>query len=238
MKEFFWGILTSLLSTVIIGAITRIYVGHKGFMGVKQMICLIKDCSKAGIINIFPNRSSYINHKEHGTSSQYIHNNCSHEFLYIGFWLANGIEIGSIIEELKNMVNNNIKVTVIFVNIKNELLIKNISTNMSISTDELINRIEQSLSRLETMKEQLPDELKKYLEIRVHNIPITASAFLLDYNDSSKCKILVDYKMYGLSREESYGIEYSDISKEITRKMLKSFLLIKDRSVIFDETKQ
>ena len=77
------------------------------------------------------------------------------------------------------------------------------------------------------MKGSLPDEFKTYITIKIHDIPLNASAFLIDYENEQDLRLLIDYKIYNRERERSYGIEFTtgslsctlcDSYKEISKK--------------------
>ena len=68
------GIIGSIVAAIIITIASKVYLGVSGFRGLKNTVRLIRDSYKGGIVNIFPNRKSYIQHKDHGTETQYISN--------------------------------------------------------------------------------------------------------------------------------------------------------------------
>ena len=88
------GIIGSIVAAIIITIASKVYLGVSGFRGLKNTVRLIRDSYKGGIVNIFPNRKSYIQHKDHGTETQYI-SKCKSKLMYIGYWLAHGTPLNA-----------------------------------------------------------------------------------------------------------------------------------------------
>lgn len=223
------GILGSIIATIIITIVTKIYLGVSNFQSLKGSIRLLRDCYKGGVINIFPNRKTYVQHKDHGTASQYILTRCSDRLIYVGYWLAHGTEMGDIIDMLKKLILDKKDVEVVLLNPQNNNLVREISDYMKIDTSEMKQRIKISLSKMSKLKRELPNELSEHFQIKVHNIPINASAFIIDYN-SQQMRILVDNKIYNHERDKSYGVEFADHNKIITKNLLDAYLQICQKS--------
>ena len=219
------GIIGSIISTIIITIATKMYLGVSNFQGLKGSIRLLRDCYRGGVINIFPNRKTYVQHKDHGTASQYISTRCTDRLIYVGYWLAHGTEMGDIIDMLKKLILDKKDVEVVLLNPKNNNLVREIADYMKIDTLEMKQRIKTSLSKLSKLKRELPDKQSEHFQIKVHNIPINASAFIIDYNNQ-KMRILVDYKIYNHESDKSYGIEFADTNKIVTKNLLDAYLQI------------
>lgn len=203
------GIIGSILGAVIMAIVTKLYLGILGIRGFRSKIRLIRDSHKGGIVNFFPARNYYIRHKDHGTESQYICKS-KKKIMYIGYWLANGIETGDVIQTLKKMILEHKDVEVILINPDNSGLIKEMADFLQLDFSEMHQRIESSLGKLLKMKNSLSDEFKTHFIIKLHDIPLNASAFMVDYDNKKELKILVDYKIYNQERVKSYGIEFVD----------------------------
>jgi uncharacterized protein Veg len=91
---------------------------------------------------------------------------------------------------------------------------------------DIKDRVENSLTKFLELKKELPEGCKENLEIKLHNVPLYASAFLIDHENKNECKVLVDYKIYGSPRENSYGIEFRRNDKIITSKIIGSYIKI------------
>ena len=207
IENLICGIAGSIIATLLIWLATKMYFGASSFRGLKNTIRLIKDCSTAGIINIFPNRQSYIHHKDHGSQTQYI-SRCNNKLMYVGYWLAQGTEVGDIINALQRLIFDKKNVELVLMNPYNDVLLNDIADFLHTDYIEIQQRIKNSLEKLCKMKRSLPDEFKTYITIKMHDIPLNASAFLIDYDNEKDLRILVDYKIYNRERERSYGIEF------------------------------
>ena len=87
-------------------------------------------------------------------------------------------------------------------------------------------RVKTVLEGLLGFKKTLGENEAKYLIIKVHKVPLSTTAFVIDCYQSKECRILLDYKVYNGNRESSYGIEYQDSERIITKKALDSYIAI------------
>lgn len=225
MRDLLIGVLSSVICGIITWIALRLYTGGKYFGGLHKLARLIKDCSKAGLINVFPSRKTYLQHKDHGTAAEYIRK-CNHHLYYVGYWLASSISFGEIIKSFECLLKNHTSITVVFIDPNNHAILETCSKYLGTTSDELKNRILFSLKKVAELRSSLDLEHQKYLSIKVHCVPLSASAFVIQQTDKKETRILMDCKLYDLCRDESYGLELKDESKEITQKALKSYLKI------------
>ena len=134
------GIIGSIVAAIIITIASKVYLGVSGFRGLKNTVRLIRDSYKGGIVNIFPNRKSYIQHKDHGTETQYI-SKCKSKLMYIGYWLAHGTEMGDVIRTLQTLILEKKDVEVVLLNPDNSCLIKEMANFLKIDSIEIQQRI-------------------------------------------------------------------------------------------------
>lgn len=229
MMELAIGIISNIIVAILIFFGTKLYLGYKNFKGIKGAARLNKDCFCAGIINVFPNRKTYAQHKDHGTSSEYILK-AEHNIIYVGYWLSSGTELGNLKKAIQDSVSKKKTVTLVFMNPYDAASLSICSKYIGIDAQNIKSRILNVLEDLLKFKNTLNSNTR-YLIIKVHNIPLSTSAFLLDTDLPRKCRILLDYKLYDCSREDSYGIEYENAEKEITKKILASYMSIEKNSI-------
>lgn len=220
IREIIINIIVALITYII----TRAYQGYKNFKGIKHAARFNADCFKAGIVNVFPTRKTYGEHKEHGTSSEYI-SQAEHSVLYVGYWLASGTEMGNLKETIKILTEDKKTVSLVFINPYNENSLLTCADYIGISSPAIKSRVKAVIKDLLDFKKQL-GENSRYLIIKIHEVPLSASAFIIDDTSKKNCRILVDYKIYKKSREESYGIEFQDANKIVTKRMLDSYKII------------
>ena len=140
--------------------------------------------------------------------------------------MAHGTEMGNVCEALKKMVLQDREVILILMNPDNEPLISQMADYLQMDHAEMAQRLRTSINKFYKVKNDLPNEIKDRFEIRVHNLPLNASAFMIDYDNEKEMKILMDYKIYGYEREKSYGIEFANKKKSVTQNLYNSFLKI------------
>ncbi|QXE18694.1 hypothetical protein [Clostridium sp. 001] len=230
---FILGVISSIIATIICGFAIIFYKGAKGFPGIKIACRLIIDCVNSGIVNLFSCRKVYSEHKDHGSPSDYI-KKAECKVMYVGFWLSHGTEIGDITETIKYMILRNKKVIIVFINPNNDVVLTSSSEFLGISKDEVKTRVRTSIKKIADLYEQVPVEYHHNLELKIHDVPLTASAFLLDFDSVEQCRILVDYKSYGFSREDSYGIEYRNKNKKLCKLLCDSYEKIYYESSLLD----
>lgn len=227
IKEIIIGAIGSIMGAIITLVVTKLFWGFKHFKGVKNVARLNQDCYKAGIINVFPNREAYIEHKDHGKSTTYI-SKANHSVLYVGYWLATSTEIGEVKSTIKKLVDKQITVTIVFISPNDTATLEICSKYLNLNPDIISSRVKFVLNDILEFKKSLSENEAKYLIIKVHKVPLSTTAFVIDYSQSKECRILLDYKVYDGSRESSYGIEYQDSEKIITKKALDSYISITD----------
>ena len=232
IKGIIIGVISTGITAIISFCISRIVFGYKHFGGLKNTVRLIKDALSAGVINIFPDRKAYINHKDHGKCQEYILK-ANHSVLYVGYWLATGTEIGELTKTIKELVNNQVTVTLVFLSPVDQDVLRVCSQYIGVKESQIAVRIKNVIKTLLEFKQSLDVEEKNYLTIKIHNAPISSTAILLDHS-KDECRVLVDYKIYNGNRENSYGIEYNNSSKCITNKIMQSFLNISKTAKIIN----
>ena len=225
IKEIIINVIAGIIGSLLTLFVSKLYFGYKHFGGFKKTARLNKDCNTAGIVNVFPNRKSYIQHKDHGNSNDYIMK-ANHSVLYVGYWLATGTEVGELTKALKELVNNQITVTLVFISPYDEACLKICSNYIAIKPNQISERVKAVIKNLLEFKNGLNSEQRKYLVIKTHNVPLSATAFVIDHSKNDNCKILLDHKVYKGTRDSSYGIEFQNSQKIITKKLLDSYLSI------------
>lgn len=223
------GVLCNFICSLIILFFSRIYFGYKHFGGIRKTARLNKDCCNAGIVNIFPDRKTYIQHKDHGKSNEYI-SQATHSVLYVGYWLATATEIGELKETIKLLTKKQITVTLVFISPADQSSLNICANYIDTKPGEIATRVSTAIINLLEFKESLAPDQRKYLVIKTHTIPLSTTAFVVDHIEAEKCRILLDYKVFNGSRESSYGIEFQNSNRVVTNKLLQSYLAISNQA--------
>jgi len=227
--DFWKGVLASIIATISFSLAVQLYRGSRGYLGIRKTIRLINDCNNSGIVNVFSSRQSYLKQKEHGTAANYISqtNSCLY---YIGFWLASSTEVGTVLNKIETLIYESKKVYIVFIDPTFTPLLDQLSIYLGLSSVEITSRVEYALNKLIILKKGLSEKYSGNLIIKSHRVPLSTSAFIIDPEDKKKCKILIDYKIYGCSRDDSYGIEFKGRDKIITSKVINSYINICDNA--------
>lgn len=237
IKEIIIGAIGSIVGAILTLLGTKLLLGVKHFRGVKKVARLNKDCYNAGIINVFSNRDAYIEHKDHGKSTNYILR-ANHSVLYVGYWLATSTEIGELKEAITQLIKKQITVTLVFISPNDNTSLQICSKYIATKPEQIKTRVKFVLKDIIQFKKGLASDLARYLVIKLHNIPLSTTAFIIDSSNNNDCRILLDYKVYNGSRESSYGIEYNNSEKTVTRKILTSYLSIAKSAIEINDIEQ
>ena len=220
-------VLAALVAPLLIWVITRLYIGWKVWPGFKAIFRMTQEFTKAGGVNFFASRKSYIRFKDHGTASDYI-NRASSSVIYVGFWLAHGTEVGNITHTLKDILESGKKVTIVLMNPDSNVIIP-CSRFLGTDEEEVRNRIQIAKKKFCELYSDLSADAKERFSIKFHEIPISASAFLLDHERDSGGRTLLDFKLYSFSRDDSFGIEFRQKGRPLYDSITKSYLeIVKD----------
>lgn len=201
------GIITSIIASIILIVITVIIKWYKGMPGARLATRFCFEFSKSGGINFFESRKSYIKFKDHGTSSEYVLQ-AKKSVCYVGYWLSLDLNEGDLISAITSLVNEDCKVTIVLMNPCSEILIQSISNYLNMSPTEVKSRTIFSIDRLHKLYETLYVDQKARFDLRVHNIPLSFSAFLIDHKVSKKGRVLFDFKLFSHVLSDGFGLEF------------------------------
>jgi len=185
------------------------------------------------VTNFFTSRSDYVSFRKERSISEYIYT-AKKELLYIGFWLAQGVEIENISRKLRGLLDDGCMIEIAFLdrNIDENLKSK-IAAYLGISQESLIGRLNDTWFDMCRFRDDLPEDIKARFVLRSHQEAISSSAFIFDYG-TQYAKTLVDFKLYGAGRENSFGVELtpSKLPDSLYDRLTNSFLEIKRRSSV------
>ncbi len=205
------GIIDGVIANAIYAAIaSALLIAAFLIKNVNRLLFHIR-IIKSGFINFFPNRDSYT--KDRGISLEEYLTSINSDLIYIGHWLSASIEQRNTFEALKEILKSGKSITLIF-------LSKDLPEHLEIEyakffgndIKEFKNEINSGWATLLKWHSNLGTDEKSKIFILEHKNMICHSAFLLD-SQSDKGKILIDQKIWGLKRKNSFGFELSKFNK-------------------------
>jgi len=203
--QFFLGVVTSLVATVLFLVIlqikTRSVLSFEVFMAFWRLARRLRD---NGVSNFFASRADYARYRPQGAISEYIETT-HRELIYVGFWLAQGIEINNIKAIIPKLLRENCLVEFVFLS-PDFVAMDQLAEYLGVSPKTIRARVMDALESMVHLRNSLPPELSGRFILKVHKQLITSSAFVFDHG-TPKAKTLIDIKLFGLGRERTFGIE-------------------------------
>ncbi len=234
MYDLVINIIGGLICAMILFLLTKLFLGWKNYPGIKRMYRIAREYTKAGGINFFSSRQAYIKFKDHGTASNYL-SKAESNIIYVGFWLAHSVEIGNVIETIKSLLETGKKVVIVLIDPDSDI-INYCSKFLGLNNIEIKNRIVNSIRKFCCMYDNLSIEAKKRFTLKLHSVPISASAFLID-NELNYGKTLVDFKLYNYCRDDGFGMEFHKKGYPLYDKFTKSYKAIAEEAKEIDYQK-
>lgn len=232
MVSFIAGVLASLLAAFLVFVIVQIRTqASLSWVTFRAFWQLSRRLRQAGVVNFFSGRSDYYNFRKERTISEYILT-AQKSLVYVGFWLAQGVEIDDAPNALGRLLRQGCTVELVLLDQElDDAVVEPLSAYLSVAPAALRARIAGSWAAFTAMREQLPGELRPFLILRTHRDILTSSAFIFDYGAAS-AKTLIDVKFFGMGREQCLGIELRPSGGRATlyHNVTSSFLEIKKRS--------
>jgi hypothetical protein len=226
MNEFYLGILTSLVSAPLIYFAGRLLSPFLGPWGAYfNLIGCARRLQRAGINNIIPSRSDYRLLKGGETISNYL-SHVSHSLIYIGFWHAKGIEMSNIRDVFITLLERGCSIELVLLDREvDDATVITIAKYLAISPQSLRHRVGEAWHYVAALKKDVSVRHADRLVIKSHTNAVYASCFIIDHQHSA-AKLLVDIKIFGIGRENGFGLELvkSQDGNNLYDRFLQSFL--------------
>lgn len=212
MANFFLGVLASLVAAMILAAIVKSKLVLGATMAdFRAFWSLTRRLRSNGVVNFFAQRSEYVQHRRNGSIPDYMRTT-QHELIYVGFWLAHGVEMSDMRSTLRELLGRGCNVE--FVLIDSDIAYRALLAQyLGIDEANLSSRIGDSLRFLIEFRDELPDNLRRRFLVKTHRQLLTSSAFIIDPG-TGNAKTLVDFKLYRGGRDMTFGIEFAGLSSE------------------------
>lgn len=163
-----------------------------------------------GVSNFFPNRENYQKDREL-SFLEYI-SSAKVSLSYCGHWLAFSIDQHNTLETLCELAQSGKNVQLILLDPSLPLeVLATYATYFNETEEYLRNQIHNTWAKVTDAKKKLGQKAQSCLELRKHQEFISYSSFWFDKNHAQQ-HILIDVKIFGISRRDSYGIELKPTS--------------------------
>lgn len=160
-----------------------------------------------GVRGVFFERADYVRYRKEKTVAEYM--GAAHKNLkYVGYWLAEGFEIGGAREALVKLLERGVRVEFVLLSPKApRAVLDGYARFFGTTTPALVSRIQGSLASLSMVHGSLAPDRQRLLSIRVHSEWLSCSCFILDADEDRLARLLIDTKFYGVERGRTLGIE-------------------------------
>jgi len=206
------------LGQIIVGLIVTIIASSLlYFWGKRKSIKLFKyhkskkRIKEAGIVTFFYDRK--VLQADAGTIGEFVAK-AKIEVYYVGCWLSSSLNSLDLSNQILEKATKGIKFHFCVISPKS-ILIDKFSQFFNVSSNELKNRLNDTINMLFRIKDNLPLEFRKNIKVYIHDEIITASFWAIDPENRNNAIIQLDHKISRGNRFNSYGMEikYTDNSK-------------------------
>lgn len=185
--------------------ITALFILITPLLAVIKSKKLLNRLKNAAVKFIYTNRDSYT--KDRKKSFEKYIESAEISFLYFGHWLAVSLDQKNTLNSLEKILNSERKATIIMIKKDlDESLINYYSELYNEDPENLKRNIKQNWNDVLNWRDSLSTIQQSNLSLREHTKKVSFSAFSFD-RESPKNHILIDQKIWGLKRRDSFGIE-------------------------------
>jgi hypothetical protein len=207
VDNFVSGVLQNLVANVVIlvgGGLLALLFAFRERL---KLLSAVLRLARSGVSNIFLQRSEYIS-KRSCTVSEFIES-ASRDFTYVGVYFSLATEQSRIDKSFRTLIEKGCKVTIVLLDsAASAELTEYLEDHFAFAKDTIAARAKHAMEYFLAMRASLAPSKRSQLEIRLHTLPLTASAFILDGNEPSRT-MLIDQKWYAAGRDKSLGIEFA-----------------------------
>lgn len=178
----------------------------------KRISRLVSRSAENGLTDFFPDRDSYT--RDRAASLEQYLETAKSDLTYVGHWMAVSVDQRHTLDAIKSMLQAGKQITLV-------LLSKDLPVDIMASYARFFGKTDLDFSRqvakgwdlIEKWRSELGREELKRLVLKSHEEFICHSAFVFDRGHGDE-KILIDQKIWGLDRKNSFGFELSQNQKD------------------------
>lgn len=205
-----YGVIGSLIATAIASFIawSRGWLSFS-FRSWSSRKNLANRLEKAGLSNFYASRDDYAKYRNAPRLIDYL-KFAEKSIKVAAYWMAHGTEMEGVADNLIKLVKppKNIDITIGIIN-PTSSYIAELALYLGCEPQEIVDRIESSLTKLYKAKEeQLSPDEKKRFRIKVYDAIPIASVIMLD-SEEKNGRTQIDIKPYKAPRQNSFTFELS-----------------------------
>lgn len=172
-----------------------------------------------GLISFFPTRDHYT--RDRPLSLEKYLETAEYSLIYAGHWLAGSTQRDTLVA-LKKLLLLKKKVTLVLLSASLKEDVRQAYANF-FGTDaaNIKKDIESSWKLVSEWTNSLGSDEREHLTVKAHSEFIGHSAFGFDFGQKTT-KVLIDQKLWGMERKNSYGFEFIKSKKDTTENSLLS----------------
>lgn len=230
MGDFFSGLIQNILANLLILAGFAVVAWLGVVRSHWRIIAAVLRLKRNGVSNIFLNRSEYVSRRPISVD-QYIEST-GREFVYVGIYFSIATDQSRVDETIRTLLQRRCKFTIVLLDPETAAeSMRFLEEYFALGTGTLRGRIRHAIQHFRTLRDSLAADTRPLLDMRLHQLPLTSSAFLRDPREENG-SMLVDIKWCGMGRERSFGLEFvgSSVDGSLFDTIRSSFEAIVGRS--------
>jgi hypothetical protein len=205
MDGFIYGLFQNLVADaiffVIVVTITWLVARRFRWRTITSLFRLQRN----GVSNIYLNRSEYISRRSRSVL-EFIET-AEKTFTYVGVYFSLATDQSRIDNTIRALVLKGCHIKIILLNDESSDDIFNyLEDHFALAKNSLRARVHHAKEYFVGLRLSLAPAQRSLLEVRIHKLPLTSSAFLIDQSEHD-CTMLIDNKWYAAGREKSLGID-------------------------------
>lgn len=236
MLDYLVNLSANIVAAILIAvalAVWGIVLGWRRGLSFRYRIT--KRLMANGVSNFFASRADYVAHRTESTPAEYVLT-ANSELVYVGYWLAQATEIDKIADAIRKLVDHNRMVELVLLDPDVPKGVLDMWARFFGETREAFeSRVRSAWERLTALRNGLEPTKRARLVLRKHRQFTGGSAFLFDRGTPSE-KMLVDFKLFAMGREQSFGLEFRPVEEgnSLYARVKKSFEAILTTSEVVE----
>jgi hypothetical protein len=234
MGEFLLGVISSVVAAILIAVCLRIFTSVlPSWQWRWNLFRSLGRLRRSGVRHLITSRAEYRYLRGGETIPQYL-SSVTRSLVYVGFWHAKGIEMDNLEATFTTLVNRGCHVEIVLLDPAiDEVRAEVIAAYLGITLTSFRARLMEAWDQMRRYRLAIPAERREQFILRAHREAVYSSCFIIDHG-APNARILVDIKLYGIGRENSFAIELADpkLTNSLYDRFAISFQRIRDKSVV------